>query len=253
MVNAMKRFDGKVVLITGAASGIGRASAIRIGAEGGQVACTDVVAAAVEETAATIRDAGGEAFAMVCDVSKPDDVQRAVAATVERYGKLDSLCNIAGILRFDNTHELALADWQRILAVNLTGTFLMCQAALPHLLAVKGNIVNMSSTAALAGHPWAAAYAASKGGVLAFTHTLAVEYGKQGLRVNALCPGAVSTPIQDQFRFPEGADRKLLYRIMPLHTFGAPETAAAAVAFLASEDAAHINGTALRVDGGTLA
>jgi NAD(P)-dependent dehydrogenase (short-subunit alcohol dehydrogenase family) len=140
-----------------------------------------------------------------------------------------------------------------VLAVNLTGAFLMSQAALPHLLARKGNIVNMSSTAGLAGHPWTAAYSASKGGLLALTYTFAVEYGKQGLRANAVCPGSIKTAMHDQFRLPEGADGKLLYRIMPLDTFRGPETAAALVAFLASDDAAHINGESVRVDGGTLA
>jgi len=113
--------------------------------------------------------------------------------------------------------------------------------------------VNMASTAGLAGHPWTAAYSASKGGVLAFTSTLAVEYGKQGVRANAVCPGSVKTAMHDQFVLPEGADVKLLQRIMPLDTFRGPETAAALVAFLASEDAAHINGEKVRVDGGTLA
>ena len=176
------------------------------------------------------------------------DAKRTVAAAVERYGRLDSLCNIAGILRFDNTHELTLEEWNEVIAVNLTGTFLMCQAALPHLLAARGTIVNMSSTAALAGHPWTAPYAASKGGILSLTLTLAVEYGRQGLRVNVLCP-----PIQNAFRFPEGVDQSLLERIMPFDKMRGPETVAAAVAFLASDDAAHINGTALRVDGGMLA
>jgi len=121
------------------------------------------------------------------------------------------------------------------------------------LLDGGGCIVNMASTAGLAGHPWTAAYSASKGGVLALTSTLAVEYGKQGVRANAVCPGSVKTAMHDQFVLPEGADVKLLQRIMPLDTFRGPETAAALVAFLASEDAAHINGEKVRVDGGTLA
>ena len=129
----------------------------------------------------------------------------------------------------------------------------MCQAALPHLLQSKGNIVNVASTAGLSGHPWMAAYASSKGGVLALTRTLAVEYGKQGLRANSVCPGSIKTAMHDQFKLPEGADAKLLERIMPLDTFRGPDQAAALVAFLASHDAAHINGEDIRVDGGTLA
>ena len=176
----------------------------------------------------------------------------SIAEAISHFSALHSLCNLAGILRFDHTHELALEDWSRILAVNLTGTFLTCRAALPHLLETRGNIVNTASTAALAGHPWTAAYSASKGGVLAFTYTLAIEYGKQGLRANAVCPGSITTPIQEAFELPEGADSKLLYRIMPLDRFRGPESVASVIAFLASDDAAHINGERVRVDGATL-
>ncbi|MDG2332653.1 MAG: SDR family NAD(P)-dependent oxidoreductase [Myxococcota bacterium] len=249
----MKRFEDKVIIVTGAAAGIGKASAERIASEGGRVVCTDIQMEAVTATAKEIRDAGGEALALSCDVSDPNDVAKAIQATISEYGKIDSLCNIAGILHFDNTLDLELEKWNRILKVNLTGTFLMCQAALPHLLDGGGSIVNMASTAGLAGHPWTAAYSASKGGVLALTSTLAVEYGKKGVRANSVCPGSVKTAMHDQFVLPEGADVKLLERIMPLDTFRGPEAAAALVAFLASEDAAHINGEKIRVDGGTLA
>jgi NAD(P)-dependent dehydrogenase (short-subunit alcohol dehydrogenase family) len=249
----MKRFENKVVLITGAASGIGKACAVRIGDEGGKVVCADIAKDGVEETAATICEQGGEAFAVLCDVSRVDDVEKTVAAAMDRYGRLDCLCNIAGILRFDNTHEVTLEAWNEIIGVNLTGTFLMCRAALPHLVAGKGCIVNMSSTAALAGQPWSGPYAASKGGVLSLTYTLAVEYGRQGVRVNAVCPGSVETPIHAQFRFPEGVDQSLLQRIMPFDQMRGPETVASAVAFLASDEAVHVNGEYLRIDGGTLA
>lgn len=249
----MDRFAGKVVLVTGAAAGIGKATALRIASEGGQVACSDIQAEAVEATAKEICESGGRAIGLVCDVSNPSDDATAVSSTLAAFGQLDSLCNIAGILHFDNTLDLELEKWNRILAVNLTGTFLMCQAALPALLDGGGNIVNMASTAGLAGHPWTAAYSASKGGVLAFTSTLAVEYGKRGVRANAVCPGSIKTAMHDQFKLPEGGDIELLQRIMPLDTFRGPEAAAALVAFLASDDAAHINGENVRVDGGTLA
>jgi NAD(P)-dependent dehydrogenase (short-subunit alcohol dehydrogenase family) len=248
----MRRFEGKVALVTGAASGIGRATAVRLAQEGARLALCDVQAGALEETAKLAREQGAEALALVCDVSDPRAVRAAVERALADFGALHVLCNIAGILRFDHTHELALDDWNRILAVNLTGTFLVCQAAIPHLLATGGAIVNTSSTAALAGHPWTAAYSASKGGVLAFTRGLAIEYGKQGLRANCVCPGAIETPIQQAFRLPEGADRKLLYRIMPFDRFRGPEVVAGAIAYLASDDAAHTNGTELRVDGAML-
>jgi meso-butanediol dehydrogenase/(S,S)-butanediol dehydrogenase/diacetyl reductase len=249
----MRRFEGKCVLITGAASGIGRATAERMASEGASLFLLDVQTQGLEETLKRVRELGADAEARICDVSDPESTRAAVEDAVQRCGRLDSLCNIAGILHFDHTHELSRETWRRILAVNLDGTFFMCQAALPHLLAARGNIVNMSSTAALAGHPWTAAYSASKGGVLALTYTLAIEYCGQGLRANAVCPGSVQTPIHSVFKLPAGADRKLLYRIMPPDgVFRGPEAAAATVAFLASEDAAHINGTEIRVDGGTL-
>jgi len=248
----MKRFEGKVALLTGAASGIGRATAERLAGEGARALCSDVQQEAVEATAGKIREAGGEAEARVCDVGDPEQISETVQACIERFGRLDILCNIAGILRFDHTHELSLADWQHVLDINLTGTFLMCQEALPHLLESRGNIVNTASTSSLAGLAYGAAYGASKGGVLALTRTLAVEYGKRGVRVNAVCPGSISTPMTAAPALPQGMDGKLLQRAMPLDQFRGPETAASVIAFLASDDAAHINGEHIRVDGATL-
>jgi NAD(P)-dependent dehydrogenase (short-subunit alcohol dehydrogenase family) len=248
----MRRFENKVALITGAASGIGRATAERLASEGATLALADVQMAGLEETAKRARELGAEVHALRCDVAEPAQTQQTVSETLTQFGRLDVLFNNAGILKFGHTHEFPLADWNRVLAVNLTGTFLMCQAAIPHLLATRGSIVNTASTAAVAGHPWTCAYSASKGGVLALTYGLAIEYGKQGLRANAVCPGSITTPITEQAKIPEGVDRKLLYRIMPLDQFRGPETVASTIAFLASADAAHINGVALRVDGATL-
>jgi NAD(P)-dependent dehydrogenase (short-subunit alcohol dehydrogenase family) len=247
-----RRFQGKVALITGAASGIGRATSERIAREGGSIFCADIQAEGVEQSAKRARELGADAEARVCDVSDPAQVKALVAACADRFGRIDALCNIAGILRFDHTHELALDDWNRILGVNLTGTFLVCQAALPHLLEAKGAIVNTSSTSALAGLAYAAAYGSSKAGVLALTYTLAIEYGKQGLRANAVCPGSITTPMTHSPAFPDGAHMKLITRAMPLDEFRGPETVASVIAFLASEDAAHINGERIRVDGATL-
>lgn len=249
----MQRFEHKVALVTGAASGIGRATALRLAREGASLLCTDVQETALAETAEEADGLGsGKVLFETCDVSDPAQVHASVAACVELHGRLDVLCNIGGILRFAHSTQVALEDWNRVLAVNLTGTFLMCQAALPHLLEQRGNIVNTSSTSALAGLPWGAAYSASKGGVLALTRSLAVEYGKQGLRVNAVCPGSIKTPMAFGTPLPEGADPDLVKRVMPLDEFRGPETVASTIAFLASEDGAHVNGESIRVDGATL-
>lgn len=238
-----------MVLVTGAGSGIGRATVHRLVEEGATVVATDIVAEGLEHTA---KDAARpEAVTtFVGDVSDPAFGPAAVAAALE-HGRLDVVVNSAGILRFEHTHEVALTSWQKILDVNLTGTFLVCQAALPALLDGGGAIVNVASTAALAAHPWAAAYSASKGGVLALTRTLAIEYARQGLRANAVCPGSIDTPITGAFTLPEGADPKLLHRIMSPVGMAQPEVVAAAIAYLGSDDASHVNGADLRVDGGT--
>ena len=188
----------------------------------------------------------------MCDVSDAAQVRATVELAIDRFGRLDVLCNIAGILLMEHAHATRLEDWRRVLDVNLTGTFLMSVAALPHLLESKGNIVNASSTSALAGLAYGAAYGASKGGVLALTRTFAVEYGKQGLRANAVCPGSIETPMTHGTRLPADADMKLIARAMALDRPRGPETVAGVIAMLASEDGAHINGEHIRIDGGTL-
>jgi NAD(P)-dependent dehydrogenase (short-subunit alcohol dehydrogenase family) len=248
----MRRFEDKVALVTGAGSGIGRATAERLASEGARLACVDLNHEPAQATARHIEELGSQACGIECDVSDPEAVRGAVDKAVARFGRLDVLCNVAGILRSEHSHEVRLEDWNRVLAVNLTGTFLMCQAALPHLLKTKGNIVNMSSTAALGSHPWMAAYAASKGGVLALTRTLSVEYVKQGLRVNAVVPGGIATPLHQQFQMPKGADVDLLKGAIPFVPYVGPEHAASVIAFLASDDARYVNGAEVRCDGGAL-
>ena len=249
----MRRFDDKAVLITGAASGIGRATAERLASEGASLFCVDVQPKGLEDAVGAIRAAGGKAVAHACDLADSAAPGAAVAAALKALGKLDVLCNIAGIVRMDKTHELELTDWNRVIAINLTATFLMCKTAIPHLLERRGNIVNTASTAGIQGMPWGAAYGSSKAGVIGLTRALAVEYGKLGLRVNAICPGSIETPMMSMDMFPKGVDMKLVLRIMALDKARGPETVAGVIAMLASDEGIHINGETIRVDGGTLA
>ena len=247
-----RRFVDDVAVVTGAASGIGRATALRLAAEGAAVVAADL-SSTVDEVVAEITDRGGTASAVVCDVSERSGAEAPVDAAVERYGRLDVLANIAGVLAASHSHETSDDEWERVLGVNLTGVFYVTRAALPHLLETQGRIVMAASTSSLSGHPWMAAYSASKGGVLAMTRTLAMEYARRGIRVNAVAPGGISTPMVAGVRLPDEADFTLLDRISPLDEFRGPDTVAAAVAFLAAPEAEHINGEVLRVDGGTLA
>lgn len=249
----MQRFSDKVVLVTGAAGGIGRASALRIASEGGAVFCTDLDPDALETTVAEIVSSGGEAIARVCNVADESSVRDCVSACVERYGSLYALVNMAGVLRFDDTSQLETADWQRVIDVNLTGTMLLCREALPHLVESGGSIVNAASTAALGGLPCGAAYSASKGGVLAMTRSIAVEYARRGVRANCVCPGDIKTGMSRNLEFPESMDWDLMPRIMSLTGAKGPEVVAGVVAMLASEDGIHITGEDILVDGGTLA
>ncbi|MFT4571273.1 MAG: meso-butanediol dehydrogenase/(S,S)-butanediol dehydrogenase/diacetyl reductase [Hyphomicrobiaceae bacterium] len=249
----MRRFDGKSVFLTGAASGIGRATALRLAEEGARLLICDVSEEGLAATASAAARFGGEVVAELCDVSDEAAVKALIASTAERFGGLDVLANVAGIIRYDNTHELALSDWNRVLAVNLTGTFLTCREALPHLLASGGNIVNVASIAATSGQPWAAAYAASKGGVLALTYNLAVDYAHQGLRANAILPGGITSGMTESFYMPDGVDPKLLNRAMPMTGLIGPEAISGVIAMVASSDGMHINGESIRVDGATKA
>jgi NAD(P)-dependent dehydrogenase (short-subunit alcohol dehydrogenase family) len=243
----MERFKGQVAVVTGAGSGLGRATALRLASEGAAVACLDVVADAAEKTAREIEAAGGTARAYRVDVADPVSVRQAVGTAARDLGRPTVLVNSAGIGRFANSHEMPFEDWSRIIAVNLTGTFLMAQAVLPYLLDGGGNIVNVASNAGLMGQAYSAAYCASKGGVV----QLADEYLSKGVRVNAVAPGGIDTPLQSAFHnLPEGANPKKLKKLYtPLGNSTADEIAAL-VAFVASHEGRYMTGSIVSIDGG---
>lgn len=250
------RFEGKAVIITGAASGIGRAALIRLVSEGAIALGVDRDEAGLIEaqTAATQSAAhGGRAIVETGSVSDEDDVKRIVGAFVGREGRLDALINMAGILRSSHTTETSLAQFMELVQVNLVGTFLFCREALPSLIESSGNIVNAASTSVEFGHPYMAAYSASKGGIAAMTHSLAWEYIRRGVRVNAIAPGGINTPMVQATPagFPAGVDGTLFIHLTPPdRKFGVPENVAGVIAMLASSDGAHINGEIIRIDGG---
>jgi len=248
----MQRLLNKVVLVTGAGNGIGRASALRASAEGAAVCCVDIDAAALDALAAEIVEGGGEALAQPCDISDESSVKACVAACVARFGGIDAVVNMAGVLCFADTGEMTLEQWQRVIDINLTGTMLLTREVLPQLIERSGSIVNAASTAALAGLPCGAAYAASKGGVLAFTRSIAVEYAKRGVRANCVCPGDIKTGMTSGVDFPESMDFSLMPRISSLTGPKGPEVVSGVIAMLISDDGAHITGEDIRVDGGTL-
>ncbi|WP_439379893.1 SDR family NAD(P)-dependent oxidoreductase [Amycolatopsis lexingtonensis] len=250
----MERLRDRRILVTGAGSGIGRATTLRLLEEGARVVATDV----------TGLDDLPVPEKLTMDVADEAAVADGVASALETLGGLDVLVNAAGILLASHTHETSLELWNRVLAVNLTGTFLVTRAALPALLASeKGVVVNFSSTSASFAHPYMAAYCASKGGIQAFTHALALEYGKQGLRAVSVAPGSVKSGITDSAAswLPQDVDFTLFGRLLPLLPTGLttevgnavarPEAVAGVVAMLASDDGEFITGTEIRVDGGT--
>jgi NAD(P)-dependent dehydrogenase (short-subunit alcohol dehydrogenase family) len=257
----MQRFDDRRILVTGAGSGIGQATAARLLDEGGTVTACDVNAEGLVATTAAAEHAGTakRLTTAVLDISSEAAVADVVDATVAEMGGLDVLVNAAGIQDCGNTHEVTLDAWNKIIGVNLTGTFLMTRRALPALLASgRGVVVNFTSTSAAFAHPYMAAYSASKGGILSFTHSLALEYSKQGLRAVNIQPGGVATALAESVfpKMPEGFDIGLWAKQTPLlhgrdnEILGDASSVASVVAMVASDDGAFITGTEIRVDGG---
>ena len=256
----MNRLEGRRALVTGAASGIGRATAERLAEEGASVFCVDIQAEAAAETAKQINGRGGKAFSTALDVADRSACVAAVGAARDALGGLDLLANVAGILRPGHTHEQDPDIFDLTIAINLTGTFNMCRATLPHFLENDAKpdggctIVNIASAAALQGVPYNAAYGASKAGVLGLSKALASEYARQGIRVNAICPGGVSTPMTAAGFPVDNIDPALFARIAPqIPTLGQPSEIAALVAYISSPEARFMTGSGITIDGGQLA
>ena len=249
----MSRFSERSAIVTGAAAGIGRATAQLLAAEGAAVAVFDIAEAGAQETAQAIEAAGGRAFVRVCDISDPGSVRESVAAAREALGPLSVLCNVAGLQQWTRIEDTSYELWSRILGINLTGTYLMSQAALPHLVETRGAIVNVASSAGLRGIAYSVPYCASKGGIVMLTQSMSKELSDRGVRVNAVAPGGTLTGMMG-LPMPEQASPEVMKSFPRSHLPPAePEQIASVIAFLASEEASNVNGTVLPVDGGMIA
>jgi NAD(P)-dependent dehydrogenase (short-subunit alcohol dehydrogenase family) len=248
------KLSGKSAIVTGAAGGIGRATAIALAAEGARVALVDVNAEGVTVAAAAIQAAGGQALALAADITDEARVRSLVARVVEEWGGVDILFNNAGVIRRTTVTETTVEEWDRVFAVNVKAIFLMCKHVIPIMAAHGGgSIINTGSGWGLKGGGRAISYCASKGAVVNLTRALAIDHGPQGIRVNSVNPGDVDTGmLRDEARqlgrdtesfLAEAADR-------PLGRTGRPEEIAAAVVWLASDEASYVTGAALSVDGG---
>lgn len=243
------RFADKRVFVSGAASGIGRAVALAFAAEGARVLVADLNDSGLEETIGLAGADGERMIARHFDASSRQQCFAMVEQCVNAFDGLDVQCNIAGFAQSRHFTDYTEDDWQRMLSVNLSGVFYSCQAAIPELLASGGNIVNMASSAGLVGQAYQASYCATKGGVVMLSKALAMEYTKQGIRVNSVCPGGVNTPLAANFEIPQEADMKLVERLFPLVDSAEPEEIAALVLYLASDQARFVSGVALPIDG----
>jgi NAD(P)-dependent dehydrogenase (short-subunit alcohol dehydrogenase family) len=244
---------GKAALVTGAASGLGRATALALARAGANVCIVDVNEGGLQDTADQVRALGMKAHIHAADLSRRENCHAAVDAAIRAFGRLDALCNVAGIIVMCNAHEMLAADWERTLAVNLSAPFYLSQAAIPHLLKVSGAIVNVTSSAAFVGEAYAAAYCASKAGLTHMTKALAMEYTHRPIRINAVAPGGMATNIAANLKMPPDVDYALIKRYSGLRGLVEVDDVADMIAFLASDAARGYHGACISLDRGITA
>lgn len=244
---------GKVALVTGAASGLGRQTALTFAAAGADLWLVDVNAEGLAETVAMLGERGSEVGSETADLSDPQACAAVVANAVGRFGRLDALCNIAGIIYLANSADMPAEQYRRTIAVNLDAPFLLSQAAIPHLLESDGAIVNVASSASYIGEAYAAAYCASKWGIVGMTKAMAMEFQKKPIRINAVAPGGMVTNIASNFRPPEGADFDLIKRFSGMRGTVEVEDVANTILMLASPAGRGFHGSCLSIDKGITA
>ncbi len=248
------KMEGKTALVTGATSGLGRATALAFAEAGAQLFLIGRDAGALAETATLLADSAAPVATLVADLTDPAACPAVVAAAVERFGQLDALCNVAGIIHVANSHEMPIEQWNTILATNLTAPFLLSQAAIPHLLKTGGAIVNVASAAAFTGQAYGAAYSASKAGLVGMTRAMAMEYAKQSIRINAIAPGGMMTNVAKNFRPPENCDFDLMKRFTgPRGGMVEVADVAAMIVHLASDAGRGFHGACINLDAGVTA
>lgn len=246
-------FDGKVVLVTGAASGLGQTASIRFGAEGAKLCLVDLNGEGLAETANLIEQAGGSCVSLAVDLGDPANCAAAVGRAVEAFGRLDVLCNVAGMLRMHPLAEISVQDWDRLLSANLSAPLFMIQAAMPHLVEAHGNVINVVSTAAFLGQAYMAPYGATKAALLSLTRSLAMEFMHQPVRINALAPGGMLTPMATGLKIPDGLEMDLVGRYMGIRPPSEIADILEPLLFLASDRARSVHGACYTADNGITA
>jgi NAD(P)-dependent dehydrogenase (short-subunit alcohol dehydrogenase family) len=247
------RFDGKVALITGAGSGIGRAVAVRLASEGAKVFGHDLNATTLTETEQMVKDAGGEMLVRDGDITKRDECSEMVADCVAAFGRLDIVGNVAGIARAEHFLDVSEDDYRRMMGVNVDGPMFVAQAAIPHLLETGGTLINIASNAGLMGQAYTVVYCMSKGAIVQMTRSLAMEFVKENIRVNAIAPAGINTSLTTGFQIPADVDFELMAPYTGFRGMGEPEDIANLFAWMASDEASNMHGSIVSSDRGVTA